>query len=49
VQGSHIVATIDGKAILDVQDTDHPLTGGAIALICEEGRFGCDRVSVQPI
>ncbi len=49
VQGDKIVATIGGKPILEAQDTDNPLTGGAVALICEEGRFGCDSVSVQPI
>jgi hypothetical protein len=48
VQGSRIVAAVDGKVVLDYTDEDRPLTGGAIALVCEEGRFGCDSVRIQP-
>jgi len=49
VQGSRITAAVDGQTVLDYQDADSPLTGGAIALVCEEGRYGCDSVRVQPL
>ena len=38
-----------GQVIFDLVDTEHPLTSGAIALICEEGRVGCEHVTVQPV
>jgi len=31
-----------------VEDLDRPLSGGGIALVCEEGRIGTDEVSVEP-
>jgi ADP-ribosylglycohydrolase len=49
VQGTHLRGLIDGKVIFDVEDTDSPLTGGALGLLCEEGRVGCELVSVAPI
>lgn len=49
VRGEHLTATIDGHIVLEYRDADNPLTGGAVALICEEGRFGCDSVTVQPV
>jgi hypothetical protein len=49
VKGNHLVASVDGQTLLDYEDQDNPLMGGAIALICEEGRYGCDSVSVQPL
>ena len=45
-RGNRLTAAIDGKALFDVQDTDHPLTSGAAALVIEEGRLDCDAVSV---
>jgi ADP-ribosylglycohydrolase len=48
-KGSHLVALVDGQQVLEAHDNDNPLTGGAVALICEEGRYGCDLVHVQPV
>lgn len=49
VQGNRLVASINGQVIFDHQDKENPLTTGAIALICEEGRVGCEQVAVQPV
>jgi ADP-ribosylglycohydrolase len=49
VQGNRLVAAIDGQRVFEYQDNDNPLTGGAIALVCEEGRVGCEQVTVQPV
>ncbi|GHO59833.1 hypothetical protein KSB_83080 [Ktedonobacter robiniae] len=48
VQGTHIQAWINEQPLFDLQDTENLLEGGAIALICQEGRIGCDTVSIQP-
>ena len=45
VQGSHIVAAVNGESLLEAEDAG-PLSGGAIALLIEEGRVGCDDVTV---
>jgi hypothetical protein len=45
VRGSHVVAAVDGETILEVDDPG-PLSGGAIALLVEEGRVGCADVRV---
>jgi hypothetical protein len=34
--------------LFDVEDADRPLTGGGVALICEEGRMSTDAVTVRP-
>ena len=31
--------------LFKVEDLDRPLSGGGIALVCEEGRIGTDEVS----
>jgi len=49
VQGNHLTARIDGQTLFEVDDTDRPLTGGGIALVCEEGRVATDAVRVQPV
>jgi ADP-ribosylglycohydrolase len=49
VEGQRLIAVIDGQPMFDYEDMNNPLTGGAIALICEEGRVGCEQVAVQPI
>lgn len=48
VVGNHLRAWIDGKLVFDLHDTDRPLTEGAVALVCEEGRMATDAVTVQP-
>ncbi|MCC7452354.1 MAG: ADP-ribosylglycohydrolase family protein [Anaerolineae bacterium] len=49
VQGQHIRAYLQGQLVFDVEDTDRPLLEGAIALVCDEGRVGCDSVNVCPV
>jgi ADP-ribosylglycohydrolase len=48
VMGNRISASVDETALLEIEDESRPLTGGGIALVCEEGRIGTDAVSVQP-
>jgi hypothetical protein len=48
VVGSRLRAWIDGEQLFEVEDTDRPLIGGAVALICEEGRTASHAVKVQP-
>jgi ADP-ribosylglycohydrolase len=49
VKGTHLSGWIDGQHIFDVEDTERPLDGGAVALICQEGRMSTDSISVKPI
>ncbi len=49
VQGNRLRASIDGEEIFDVEDHDRPLTGGAVALVCEEGRTESEVVRVRPL
>ncbi|HLV81081.1 MAG TPA: hypothetical protein VKT32_12405, partial [Chthonomonadaceae bacterium] len=48
VKGSALQGWIDGKLFFDLPDADQPLTGGAVALVCEEGRIAADTVRIQP-
>jgi len=36
---------VNGESLLEAEDAG-PLSGGAIALLIEEGRVGCDDVTV---
>jgi len=45
---NHIQGWIDDRLLFDLHDTDQPLTGGAVALICQEGRMASDAVLIQP-
>lgn len=49
VRGNRLRASIDGEEIFDVRDDDRPLTGGAVALVCEEGRVESESVRVRPL
>jgi ADP-ribosylglycohydrolase len=49
VVGTRIQAIIDGKPVFDIHDSHNPLTGGAVALICEQGRMATDAVTVKPL
>lgn len=49
VQGDRLLATIDGKTVFDIRDTDRPLSSGAVAYVVEEGRIQSDAMSVEPI
>jgi hypothetical protein len=46
--GRTLRATVDGRQLFEVEDTDRPLMGGAVALVCEEGRTHTSVVRVQP-
>jgi hypothetical protein len=47
--GTSLRAYLNGKQIFTVDDPTRPLTGGGVALVCEEGRVATDQVSVQPV
>jgi ADP-ribosylglycohydrolase len=47
VKGNQILVSIDRALLFKVEDLDRPLSGGGIALVCEEGRIGTDEVSVR--
>jgi ADP-ribosylglycohydrolase len=49
VQGNRLRASIDGEEIFDMKDDDRSLTGGAVALVCEEGRMESEVVRVRPL
>ena len=48
VLGKKIVGSINGQELFAVDD-ESPLTGGAIALLVEEGRLGASDVRVSPM
>ena len=48
VVGDMIHAELDGLTVFDAQDGDRPLSSGAIALVCEEGRTATQAVRVSP-
>ena len=49
VEGSRIRAELDGEMLFDEEDTDGPLTGGGIGLLCTEGRMSVAAVHVGPV
>ena len=49
VAGTHLTASIDGRQVFDLDDVERPLTGGAVALVCEEGRTATRSVRVCPV
>lgn len=48
VTGNYIQTSIDGKPLLEVEDTERPLLSGGIGLIVEEGCMSSEAVTVQP-
>ncbi len=46
-RGDRLIAAVKGQALFDLCDNDHPLTGGAVALVIEEGRLDCDSIAVN--
>jgi len=46
--GVRLHAWIDSQHLFQVVDTDRPLTGGGVALVCEEGRTTTRAVTVRP-
>jgi ADP-ribosylglycohydrolase len=49
VAGASIEARVDGRLLFSVEDSDRPLTGGAVAFVCEEGCLTSDAIAVQPL
>jgi ADP-ribosylglycohydrolase len=49
VIGTRIRAWIDGQQLFEVDDTERPLEGGGVALVCEEGRTATQAVTVRSI
>jgi hypothetical protein len=47
VAGRHLEASMNGQVLFSVEDTHRPLTGGGVALVCEEGCISSDTVTVQ--
>jgi ADP-ribosylglycohydrolase len=48
VCGRRLIAQINGETLFDLEDNERPLTEGAIALVCEEGRVATNAVAVRP-
>jgi hypothetical protein len=48
VKGNGLRGWIDGRLIFEENDPSRPLTSGAIALVCEEGRTTTHVVRVHP-
>jgi ADP-ribosylglycohydrolase len=49
VKGSQIDAYINQEHVFAIEDPERPLITGGVALVCEEGRTGCNEVSVSPL
>jgi hypothetical protein len=49
VQGSRIIAEIDGQQIADIVDDDDPLISGGVGLIVTEGTLSSGAVRVEPV
>jgi len=47
VKGSSITASLDDQVVFTVQDNDHPLMDGGVALVVKEGRMACEEVVVE--
>jgi ADP-ribosylglycohydrolase len=47
--GNRLVGQVDGVVVIDTVDPSHRFTGGAMALVAEEGRIGCDDVVVTAV
>ena len=49
VQGSTLTGYLNGKLVVKADDPEARFAGGGIALVCEEGRIGCEEVEVRPV
>lgn len=49
VEGNRIRAEVDGEMVFDEEDTEEPLTGGGIGILCTEGRVAVAAVHVCPV
>jgi len=48
VKGKKLIGRVDGEVLFDVEDASS-LTGGAMALLVEEGRVAAEEVAVRPV
>ena len=48
VRGTRLRGWANDRLLFDLDDGDRTLAGGAIALICTEGRMATDAVEVRP-
>jgi ADP-ribosylglycohydrolase len=48
-QGGRLRAWIDGTLLFEAEDSQNPLLGGAVALVCAEGRSATQAVRVSPV
>ena len=49
VEGNTLTGYLDGKLMVKAEDPEARFAGGGIALVCEEGRIGCEEVEVRPL
>lgn len=49
VKGNQLQGFVDGNRLFDEDDSDRPLTEGAIALVVEEGRLGIEAIKIEPV
>jgi ADP-ribosylglycohydrolase len=49
VEGNKLVASVNGKVVLETTDPDNSFVGGGVGLVCEEGRIGCDWVTIKSL
>ncbi len=49
VVGTRLRGWIDGRLILEAEDNDYPLDGGAVALLCDTGTIEAGDVMVQAL
>jgi hypothetical protein len=47
VTGQRLQGWVDGTLLFDLVDNDHPLEGGAAALLLEEGTISCEAVEIS--
>jgi hypothetical protein len=48
VTGTRLRGWAGQRLLFDLEDGERPLTGGAVALICAEGRMATEAVEVRP-
>jgi hypothetical protein len=49
VSGNKLIGSVNGKAVLETTDPETSFTGGGVGLVCEEGRIGCEGVTVKSL
>jgi hypothetical protein len=49
VIGNKLVGSVNGQVVLETTDSEASLIGGGVGMICEEGRIGCEHLTIQPL